>query len=124
MMRAETNALRDEIRSQFQSLTDAAETTRPKPDPELRERLAHAAPMPHPCRRNDVQRRECYAPASLTAEAALLVNDLATRVCDLSDPDEIAAAMPAAMPPVKYNLSKRPRCRVLGQSAKPATLNG
>ncbi len=44
-------------------------------------------------------------PASLTAEATSMFNDLATRVSDVSDPDEIALAIPL----VEYNLSKRLR---------------
>ncbi len=42
-------------------------------------------------------------PASLTAEATIVFNDLATRVSDVSDPDEIAAAMPL----VEYSLKRR-----------------
>ncbi len=98
MMRAETNALRDEIRSQFQSPTDAADTaTRPNPDPDLLERLANVAATM--LRDANVT----LPPTSLTAEATIMFNDLATRVSDVSDPDEIAAAMPL----VEYNLKRR-----------------
>ncbi len=42
-------------------------------------------------------------PASLTAEATIMFNDLVARVSDPSDPDEIAAAMPL----IEYNLKRR-----------------
>ncbi len=100
MMRAETNALRDEIRSLRHSPTDAADPParpRPEPDPDLLERLACVAATM--LRDANVT----LPPASLTAEAVLMFNDLVAHVSDLSDPDEIALAMPL----VKYNLSKR-----------------
>ncbi len=100
MMRAETESLRDEIRSLRHSPTDAADPParpRPEPDPDLLERLACVA---------STMFRDANVtlpPASLTAEATIMFNDLVTRVSDLSDPDEIAVAMPL----VEYNLKRR-----------------
>ncbi len=98
MMRAETDQVNERLSRLESALARPAETAaRPNPDPDLLERLANVASTI--CRDANVT----LPPASLTAEATSMFNDLVAHVSDVSDPDEIAAAMPL----VKYNLQKR-----------------